>query len=413
MMLLAVLVALFVSAAAELPQEPPLFSWDSVPVFMHSYVQNLSSPNRSGTAQYIARFSIVTMAGFAGSGGCCATDPSCCNEGRVTEFARAIKSAKGGNGTRVLYYQNTLINFPQTRLSNTVPESLLLHDKHGRLVYLGGCGSTHAAPNHTIYDHSLPAMRAAWADNVLQVVQDNKGLVDGVFCDRSGPITAVGVKDLGCYEFEEGRLRRWDEGHWQAVADTQAALSQFPTAIVIGNHASPQKSMHLHAPNSSWDAKMYEHWTPVKVQGMDYVPDGNQLAAFKHDGPNFIDEVHVDHCRVGSNGTGSLSDMYRSSLAAFLIGASEYSYYGCTNGWGFSDGWELWSDDYDRPLGPPLGPANRTATGWRRKFQSGTEVWLDIKDQTASHWGSSCIRWADGHVTQSGKLCRKGGPKNE
>ena len=36
------------------------------------------------------------------------------------------------------------------------------------------------------------------------------------------------------------------------------------------------------------------------------------------------------------------------------------------------------------------------------------EVWLDVDDQTNLGWGSSCIRWADGNVTQSGKLCRHG-----
>ena len=94
----------------------------------------------------------------------------------------------------MLYYQNTLINFPQTELAAAVPESLLLHDTRGRLVYLGGCGATHAAPNHTIYDHSQPQMRAMWAENVVKVAQANRGLVDGVFCDRSvrpGPLAAV------------------------------------------------------------------------------------------------------------------------------------------------------------------------------------------------------------------------------
>jgi len=87
-----------------------------------------------------------------------------------------------------------------------------------------------------------------------------------------------------------------------------------------------------------------------------------------------------------------------------------YDYYACTQGWGFDDGWQHWSPDYDRPLGAPLGPANKTATGWRRKFASGTEVWLDTKDEAASglKWGSSCIRWADGHVTASGHLCQHG-----
>jgi hypothetical protein len=268
-----------------------------------------------------------------------------------------------------LHYQNALINFPQTELgkvNSTLPEELLLHDKHGRLVYLGGCGSHHAAPNHTIYDHTQPAMRAAWVENIVKVVLSNHGMVDGVFCDRSGPITAVLAKDLFCYEFEEGFAAEWDRGHWQSVADTQTALNPLiPTAIVIGNHASPQAAMHLKAPNSTWNAKMYEHFTPIKSAKMDYIPDGSQLAAFKKDGPLFIDEVHVDNCRVDmpdlAGGDGDRVDttttMYRSSLAAFLIGASEYSYYACTNGWGYADGWAHWSPDYDRPLGAPLGPA--------------------------------------------------------
>ena len=88
--------------------------------------------------------------------------------------------------------QNSLINFKQTRLGNlnapTIPESYLLHDKHGQLVYLGGCGSTHAAPNHTIFDHSVIAMQKAWTNNIVEVVKENPGLIDGVFADRGKAI---------------------------------------------------------------------------------------------------------------------------------------------------------------------------------------------------------------------------------
>ncbi len=378
-----------VVCTARLPAEPPAFSWETVPVFMHS-------GNRSGlsatTARFMSRFPMVTMGGFQGSqnpGG---------NEAAITPFAQAVK--RNNRSAHVLYYQNALINFPQTRLgraNSTLPSSLLLHDAKGRLVYLGGCGGGAHAPNHTVYDHSQPEMRAAWTANIVDVVQApvNDGLIDGVFCDRSGPITAVISKYLSCYEFDEGFAQRWDDGHWQAVADTQTALNRLlPTAIVVANHASPKKSMHLEPTNATWNAKMYEHFTPVKAAGMDYVPTGNQLRAFMDDGgwchlptprqvvawnttqyvvvawlvvstsrgtgPDFIDEVHVDHCRVdmgpnSSHTPQNLRDMYRRSLAAFLIGASEYSYYACTNGWGFHLGWQHWSPDYDRPLGHPLG----------------------------------------------------------
>ena len=105
-----------------------------------------------------------------------------------------------------------------------------------------------------------------------------------------------------------------------------------------------------------------------------------------------------------------------SQCAAVLIAASEYDYYACTSGWKFNDGWNQWSLDYDRPLGHPNGSAVRNEAGtWHRVFASGTEVWLQTKDETDSSWGSSCIRWADGHVTRSGKLCEKeeGGVRRE
>ena len=99
------------------------------------------------------------------------------NEDYVVPFAKSVKAGDGT--TRVLFYQNTLINFPQSRLNLTVPEELLLHDRRGRLVYLGGCGCHHACPNHTIYDHSKPEMRRMWVNNIVEVVRANPGLVDG------------------------------------------------------------------------------------------------------------------------------------------------------------------------------------------------------------------------------------------
>ena len=92
---------------------------------------------------------------------------------------------------------------------------------------------------------------------------------------------------------------------------------------------------------------------------------------------------------------------------------SDYSYYACTAGWGFHDGWSKWSADYDRPLGAPNGTAVKTKTGWRRSFAGNgvntTNVWLDTADQTDTAWGKSCIVWADGHKTSSGglKACSK------
>ena len=54
-----------------------------------------------------------------------------------------------------------------------------------------------------------------------------------------------------------------------------------------------------------------------------------------------------------------------------------------------------WSEDYDKPLGKPLGPATNitgnsgsTTTGLERSFESGTKVTFDLES------GTGHIAWA-------------------
>ena len=46
---------------AAIPSSPPDFSWETLPLFMHS--GNGSGPLSTTTADYMSRFPIVTMAG--------------------------------------------------------------------------------------------------------------------------------------------------------------------------------------------------------------------------------------------------------------------------------------------------------------------------------------------------------------
>ena len=119
---------------------------------------------------------------------------------------------------------------------------------------------------------------------------------------------------------------------------------------------------------------MYEHFIPL--HNSDYVPSGDQLKALTHDANHtggLLVEVHVDFCRYGNDmyplrgihmssdsfdfpaafgsihGTFIPRSRYNHSLAAFLIGASSYNYYACTDEWRYTSGWNKWSDDYDRP----------------------------------------------------------------
>ncbi len=75
-------------------------------------------------------------------------------------------------------------------------------------------------------------------------------------------------------------------------------------------------------------------------------------------------------------------------LAIFLICAEEHSYFRIHEGYSADedDRWMRWLPEYDRPLGPPSGPAKKDGFSYSRSFQHAS-VSVDIKNRTAE------IRW--------------------
>ncbi len=69
-------------------------------------------------------------------------------------------------------------------------------------------------------------------------------------------------------------------------------------------------------------------------------------------------------------------------LAAFLIAASENSYFNYT--WGYRDnhGAYDWYPEFDKKLGAPLGDAKQEGVEYRREFKHAS-VYLNIKTKQA------------------------------
>lgn len=59
--------------------------------------------------------------------------------------------------------------------------------------------------------------------------------------------------------------------------------------------------------------------------------------------------------------------------------------------WTFRTGWDIWYPVYDRPLGPPHGPAtyDPATQTYHRVFGNGTVVTFDTKTNTGE------IAWAE------------------
>lgn len=86
------------------------------------------------------------------------------------------------------------------------------------------------------------------------------------------------------------------------------------------------------------------------------------------------------HCR-GPNTIGPFSDR-EYCLAAFLVVASEYSYFGMGGGWSVSS--FPWYPEYDRPLGKPLGRATSSGAGRYFRAYEQLNVTLDTSQNRAA-----------------------------
>lgn len=383
--ILALVCALSCSAVvavhAQLPPKPPAFSWDTVPRFMHA--ANESGPLTTEDAAYMAQFPLVTIEKMQALHSPCPDNkPAPCQEDKIIAACRAVRAAN--TTARTHFYLNSLINFPQYRLAATMAAntSLLLHDAAGKLVEL----KLHGSQTFTIFDHSNAGTREAWLHTAQYALAS--GVVNGIFCDRGRASAQV---DLRHFKLAPGKAEAWDAGHRLLMVQLQHMVSANPllpgTGIVIPN------GIDLDPLNG----RMYEDFEPVDKTS---VPPGNDLLHLRQE--RRVVEVHKDFCPPGIGADASLR--FNASLAAYLVGAVEYSYYGCTMGWTLSEGWEVVHPEYTYPLGEPLGEATLANGVWSRGFTSGTRVWLD-----AEQWQHPCIRWGNGAETGLEEDCGKYG----
>lgn len=85
-----------------------------------------------------------------------------------------------------------------------------------------------------------------------------------------------------------------------------------------------------------------------------------------------------------------------SQLAAFLIAATDTTFFACSPGWQVNPQWpaahDIWMTiwpEYRRPLGAPRGPAEKQGALWARTFGAGTVVTFNVTSaQGAIAWSS-------------------------
>ena len=205
-----------------------------------------------------------------------------------------------------------------------------------------------------VFDLSQPSVRNWWLETCLNATTSSSG--DGCFCDVSTVQNGQGFKP----PVSDAKLKSWNEGMLNLTMEVQKALGD--SRLLIGK-----------VPNQPY----------VKAVQIEFFGANNNSINGLMEGVK-NGKVMQAHVPVGTDCTGDLTKY----MAAFLIGAGKYSYFGCGE-WqaiGKDSKPLTWREEYDKPLGEPEPPEYQNSM-WSRRFSKGTLVTFD----TATNKGE--ITW--------------------
>lgn len=357
----------------------PEFSWDHVPLYQH---MRKSKAFTQEELEYLASFPLITLEKTTGS----ATYGS--TEKGSLEAARGIK--KINPAAKVLYYRNIIVHYGGYDVNESMEEidHPLLSDATGNtmLIHNGKRGG---------YDLTNPELHRWWVDHCVEMARHDQ--IDGIFID--GNIKALEPvflnKEIGP-EKKAAVAKAYD----LMMADLRESI---PDKLLVAN------LIRARLPNSGLD--YMQHFDGSYLEAfenpangytrLEYVArsiEATQTAArkgkiicmsmglgkAKHTG------IGIDDTRLKVEEGSDLQKLLTYKLAIFLVCAEKYSYFLAHDGYSVNGDdsfvWLKTFPEYERPLGPPKGPAKKKGYIYTRKFKHAS-VWLDIENEEAT------IKW--------------------
>jgi hypothetical protein len=357
-MMARVLLLGTVAAAATFSPAGPRFSWSTVPVFYHSC--NFTGPFLPSALDVMAKFPLVTVEKGQG-----VDDP---NDGRyaedkIIEALRGVKQ-RDPNVSTIIYFNNVL-DWPFYKLHEELlrQPKLWVRDSTGTPCRSSGDPSF---PNHTAmlsFDFAQAGGRSLWASACLNAT--SSGVVDGCFSDRANGRPS-------CYKGLPTKAAAYKDGQLKVHQDLQASLEN---GLLIANNA------------------VLPGVRATMIEGF----KADEASILKLQAAAAAGKLVQAHAGYGEDGSADdhCSKGVTNSLSAFLIGAGEHSYYGCSRGWKVqADPVEAaWRPEYERPLGTPTGPGRKDPRSgvYRRTFRSERGTSTVVTFDTATNQGS--IAW--------------------
>ncbi len=354
----------------------PDFSWDTVPTFAFlASGRHFTDEQAEFLAKHYSLVSTSIQQGIA-------------TEMKVEEaryyFARQLK--KANPDVKVLFYWNSTLARPYSRAYETFNANpqWKLHDKYNNTVI---------QHNVEVYDLSNPEVRHWWTSVCVQACSNP--YIDGIFADGISYFAIKKNPHLK-FELEESKEKAIRDGLYQLLKETSKAIG--PKDMIIFNG--------LRGEIEDYDGgmKYLDHTCGAMVEYLGHYQNGRlNQKRLRHD-IDLIQKTGKQGKIVLAKGwpkdfqlTEKISVFYKLDkrqqekvlkdsltlpLAAFLIAAEKYAYFGHSVGWSGQSGWFYRPDEFNKPLGPPRGPAKKEGLVYTREFEH-ARVWLDIENEQA------------------------------
>ena len=356
----------------------PEFSWDRIPLYMH--IRKATSYTDEEIA-FLARFPLITFEkanGYRDHGSV---------EAGTLAAARAVK--KVNPKAKILYYRNVIVHYGGYAANKDLERipGAFLKDRHGN--------TTLVRNRLPAYDLSNPAVRAWWIRSCSTMAADPA--IDGIFLDGNVKVLEPGylARQIGA-----AKKRQTMEGYHSMMKQLREAIG--PNELMIANLLRARFENagleYLHYFDGSYlegffhpvGGVSYEDYVARGIDAMQKAARQGKIIAFTASlgtpGNTSVMSIDEGHATVGSDAQVRAALTY--PLAVFLICAGKYSYFRVHEGYSANENrrWMRWFPEYDRPLGPPNGPATKDGFRYTRTFKHAS-VTLDIKNRTAGiHW---------------------------
>lgn len=361
------------------PDRYPRFSWNTVPLYVHIRKDTAFTDEE---IRYLATFPLITFEKATGH-----RDSGSVEAGTL-KAARAVKAINPG--TKILYYRNVIVHYggyaANTSLKDIPGAFLVGRDGNDKLI----------RNRIQAYDLTHQAVRDWWIDAAKDVCSDPS--IDGIFLDGVVKIAEpVFLKGVITEEKKAAELT----GYVTMMADTRKMLG--PQKLMVANILRARFPDSGLSYMKALDGSYIEGFQgAVGMSQKDYVAKG--IEAFQKAAQQGAIIAYT--CGLGSNQQdadeapraaanttnrnsvrlgGDAQSRFNYQLAIFLICAETYSYFDLKDSYDAktSKTWMTHPADYDRPLGPPRGPAVRDGYTYTREFAH-VSVQLDIENETAN-----------------------------